>query len=85
MVQKFLIITCQQQLGYVCIMTHTYYMEKALDLAIRGLGSVSPNPLVGCVIVHNDKIIGEGWHEKFGGAHAEVNAVNSVKEKELLI
>ena len=84
MVQKFLIITCQQQLGYVCIMTHTYYMEKALDLAIRGLGSVSPNPLVGCVIVHNDKIIGEGWHEKFGGAHAEVNAVNSVKEKELL-
>lgn len=84
MVQKFLKITCKAQLDYVCIMTHTQYMQRALDLALKGLGGVSPNPMVGCVIVYNDKIIGEGWHEKFGEAHAEVNAVNSIKNKELL-
>jgi diaminohydroxyphosphoribosylaminopyrimidine deaminase/5-amino-6-(5-phosphoribosylamino)uracil reductase len=60
------------------------YMQRALDLARRGLGSVSPNPLVGCVIVHDDKIIGEGWHQKYGQAHAEVNAINSVQDKSLL-
>ncbi|MDX1630014.1 MAG: bifunctional diaminohydroxyphosphoribosylaminopyrimidine deaminase/5-amino-6-(5-phosphoribosylamino)uracil reductase RibD, partial [Fulvivirga sp.] len=47
-------------------------------------GLVSPNPMVGCVIVHRDKIIGEGWHQQFGGPHAEVNAIQSVEEKELL-
>ena len=45
---------------------------------------VSPNPLVGCVIVHENKIIGEGWHQKYGEAHAEVNAIASVENKELL-
>ena len=84
MVQKFLKITCKPQLAYVCVMTHTQYMQRALDLAFKGQGSVSPNPMVGCVIVYNDKIIGEGWHEKFAEAHAEVNAVNSVQNKELL-
>jgi diaminohydroxyphosphoribosylaminopyrimidine deaminase / 5-amino-6-(5-phosphoribosylamino)uracil reductase len=51
-----------------------YYMGRCLDLAIKGKGSVSPNPLVGCVIVKNGKIIAEGYHKEFGGPHAEVNA-----------
>jgi diaminohydroxyphosphoribosylaminopyrimidine deaminase/5-amino-6-(5-phosphoribosylamino)uracil reductase len=60
------------------------YMQRALDLATKGLGAVSPNPLVGCVIVHEDKIIGEGWHKVFGGPHAEVNAIHHVSDKSLL-
>ncbi len=60
------------------------YMKRALELAELGRGSVSPNPMVGCVIVHNDQIIGEGWHRKYGEAHAEVNAVNSVADQSLL-
>lgn len=60
------------------------YMQRALDLAIKGLGTVSPNPMVGCVIVHKNKIIGEGWHKAFGGPHAEVNAIDNVSDKELL-
>jgi len=59
-------------------------MKRALDLAQNGQGSVSPNPLVGSVIVHDHQIIGEGWHQKFGKAHAEVNAIHSVKNTELL-
>lgn len=59
-------------------------MSRALELAENGRGKVSPNPLVGCVIVHNDTIIGEGWHGQFGGPHAEVNAIQAVKDKELL-
>ena len=59
-------------------------MLRALQLAEIGRGTVSPNPMVGCVIVHNDVIIGEGWHKKYGDWHAEVNAVNSVKDKTLL-
>src|SRR5882672_8135505 len=60
------------------------FMQRALELAQLGIGYVSPNPRVGCVIVHENKIIGEGWHRKFGEAHAEVNAINSVKEQSLL-
>ncbi|MFN5318031.1 MAG: bifunctional diaminohydroxyphosphoribosylaminopyrimidine deaminase/5-amino-6-(5-phosphoribosylamino)uracil reductase RibD [Bacteroidia bacterium] len=60
------------------------YMRRALELAARGMGSVAPNPMVGCVIVHNNQIIGEGWHRKFGGPHAEVHAIDSVKDKTLL-
>jgi diaminohydroxyphosphoribosylaminopyrimidine deaminase / 5-amino-6-(5-phosphoribosylamino)uracil reductase len=60
------------------------YMQRCLDLASKGLGSVAPNPLVGSVIVHNDRIIGEGYHRVFGGPHAEVNAIASVKETSLL-
>ncbi|MEM9856728.1 MAG: bifunctional diaminohydroxyphosphoribosylaminopyrimidine deaminase/5-amino-6-(5-phosphoribosylamino)uracil reductase RibD [Bacteroidota bacterium] len=63
---------------------HQSYMCRALELAALGLGNVSPNPLVGCVIVENNQIIGEGYHERFGEAHAEVNAVNSVHDKSLL-
>ncbi len=59
-------------------------MQRCLDLAIQGLGRVAPNPMVGCVIVHDDKIIGEGYHQKFGEAHAEVNAINSVSNLDLL-
>jgi diaminohydroxyphosphoribosylaminopyrimidine deaminase/5-amino-6-(5-phosphoribosylamino)uracil reductase len=59
-------------------------IKRCFDLAVKGIGSVSPNPLVGCVITHNDQIIGEGWHKKYGGPHAEVNAVASVTDQTLL-
>ena len=59
-------------------------MHRCLQLAKNGLGSVAPNPMVGCVIVHGGKIIEEGYHQVFGGAHAEVNAINSVTDKSLL-
>lgn len=59
-------------------------MQRALELAALGLGSVSPNPMVGCVIVHGDRIIGEGWHKKHGESHAEVLALEQVKDKSLL-
>ena len=61
-----------------------FFMQRAIELAKLGIGQVSPNPRVGCVVVHNNKIIGEGWHKKFGEAHAEVNAVGSVENKSLL-
>lgn len=64
--------------------TEEFFMHRALDLAKLGAGHVSPNPLVGCVIVYDGKIIGEGWHKKYGEAHAEVNAVNDVHDKLLL-
>ncbi|WP_299461885.1 bifunctional diaminohydroxyphosphoribosylaminopyrimidine deaminase/5-amino-6-(5-phosphoribosylamino)uracil reductase RibD [uncultured Microscilla sp.] len=60
------------------------FMQRALDLAVLGAGKVSPNPMVGCVIVHQEQIIGEGWHRFYGKAHAEVNAVNAVENKALL-
>ena len=56
------------------------YMMQAIDLAKKGRGSVSPNPLVGCVIVKNNKIIGEGYHQKYGMEHAEINALNNCSE-----
>ena len=63
---------------------HNKYMQRCLDLAKNGLGTTYPNPLVGSVVVHNGKIIGEGWHRKAGEPHAEVNAINAVKDKNLL-
>ena len=60
------------------------YMRRAMHLALQGQGLVSPNPMVGCVIVKNDSIIGEGWHKKYGEAHAEVNAINAVVDKSML-
>ncbi|MDA0196294.1 MAG: bifunctional diaminohydroxyphosphoribosylaminopyrimidine deaminase/5-amino-6-(5-phosphoribosylamino)uracil reductase RibD [Bacteroidetes bacterium] len=63
---------------------HQKYMQRALELAQLGLGNVSPNPMVGCVIVKDNRIIGEGHHMGFGGPHAEVNAVWTVKDKTLL-
>ncbi len=59
-------------------------MHRALELARLGFGAVSPNPMVGCVIVHQGQIIGEGFHRQCGGPHAEVLAVESVKDKALL-
>jgi len=61
-----------------------FFMRRALELAQLGHGHVSPNPMVGSVIVHDGKIVGEGWHKKYGEAHAEVNAVQSVADKSLL-
>ena len=60
------------------------FMRRALQLARLGQGAVSPNPMVGAVIVHDGQIIGEGYHRQWGGPHAEVNAVNSVADKRLL-
>ncbi len=64
--------------------THEYFMEKCIDLAKKGIQDVSPNPMVGSIIVYNDEIIGQGYHEKYGSNHAEVNAINSVQDKSLL-
>ena len=57
-----------------------FYMERAIELAKRGQGMVSPNPMVGAIIVKEGKIIGEGYHMCYGEAHAEVNAFNNAKE-----
>ncbi|WP_332033084.1 bifunctional diaminohydroxyphosphoribosylaminopyrimidine deaminase/5-amino-6-(5-phosphoribosylamino)uracil reductase RibD [Kaistella sp.] len=65
-------------------MTDEIYMKRCIDLAKNALGYTYPNPLVGSVIVHNGLIIGEGFHQKAGENHAEINAVNSVKNKALL-
>lgn len=60
------------------------FMRRAFELALLGMGSVSPNPMVGCVIVHHNKIAAEGWHKQYGEAHAEVNAIDGVMDKSLL-
>jgi diaminohydroxyphosphoribosylaminopyrimidine deaminase/5-amino-6-(5-phosphoribosylamino)uracil reductase len=57
------------------------YMKRALGLARRGLGKTSPNPLVGAVIVRADKVIGEGYHHRYGGDHAEINALRNAREE----
>lgn len=57
-------------------------MSRCLELAVMGMGSVSPNPMVGAVLVHEDRIIGEGYHEQYGQAHAEVNCLKSVKPED---
>jgi diaminohydroxyphosphoribosylaminopyrimidine deaminase/5-amino-6-(5-phosphoribosylamino)uracil reductase len=59
-------------------MSAEIYMQRCIDLARKGIRSVAPNPMVGCVLVVNNKIIGEGYHQFFGGPHAEVNAINNV-------
>ncbi|RED23920.1 diaminohydroxyphosphoribosylaminopyrimidine deaminase [Flavobacterium cutihirudinis] len=64
--------------------THEKYIKRCIELAQNGFGTTYPNPMVGSVIVHDGKIIGEGWHKKAGEPHAEVNAVQSVKDKSLL-
>ena len=60
------------------------YIARCIQLARNGLCNTAPNPMVGAVIVHNDRIIGEGYHVRCGEAHAEVNAIRSVKNKSLL-
>lgn len=60
------------------------YMARCISLARGGAGGVAPNPMVGAVVVHQGKIIGEGYHRKYGEAHAEVNAIASVRDESLL-
>ena len=61
-----------------------WYMRRALELAALGQNTTRPNPMVGCVITYQGKIIGEGYHQQYGGPHAEVIAVNAVADKSLL-
>ncbi|MEN9336515.1 MAG: Riboflavin biosynthesis protein RibD [Bacteroidota bacterium] len=63
---------------------HEKYIQRCIQLAKNGLGTTYPNPMVGSVIVHNGQIIGEGWHRKAGEPHAEVIAIRSVKNPDLL-
>jgi diaminohydroxyphosphoribosylaminopyrimidine deaminase/5-amino-6-(5-phosphoribosylamino)uracil reductase len=56
-------------------------MKRSIELALRGTGRVSPNPRVGCVLVKNGEIIGEGWHQEYGGVHAEVNAIEEAERR----
>ncbi|MCK5776278.1 MAG: bifunctional diaminohydroxyphosphoribosylaminopyrimidine deaminase/5-amino-6-(5-phosphoribosylamino)uracil reductase RibD, partial [Bacteroidales bacterium] len=60
------------------------YMQRCLELAVKGRNHVAPNPMVGCVIIRDGIIIGEGYHQQYGEAHAEVNAINSVLDKKQL-
>ncbi len=63
---------------------HEKYISRCLELAAKGKGLVEPNPMVGCVIVHNEKIIAEGYHHQFGGPHAEIVAINKISDKSLI-
>ncbi|MFN8244526.1 MAG: bifunctional diaminohydroxyphosphoribosylaminopyrimidine deaminase/5-amino-6-(5-phosphoribosylamino)uracil reductase RibD [Ferruginibacter sp.] len=66
--------------AYFCpLLNHDIYMQRCLWLAALGAGYTAPNPLVGAVLVYRDRIIGEGYHRKYGEAHAEVNCISSVK------
>ncbi|MGZ8553482.1 MAG: bifunctional diaminohydroxyphosphoribosylaminopyrimidine deaminase/5-amino-6-(5-phosphoribosylamino)uracil reductase RibD, partial [Chitinophagaceae bacterium] len=58
------------------------YMHRCMELATRGASYVSPNPMVGAVLVYLGRIIGEGYHQQYGQAHAEVNCINSVKDED---
>lgn len=65
-------------------MQHEKYIRRCLELGANGIGTARPNPSVGAVLVHEDKIIGEGYTSPYGGPHAEVNAINAVKDLSLL-
>ncbi len=65
------------------MMRHEQYMRRCLQLAEMGMGSVAPNPMVGAVLVYEDRIIGEGYHMQYGQAHAEVNCIKSVKPEDI--
>src|SRR5690606_2537834 len=70
---------------YFCAVNiHEKYIKRCIEIAKNGLGSTRPNPMVGCVIVHENTIIGEGFTSAYGGNHAEVNAIQSVADKNLL-
>ena len=64
--------------------SHEHWMRRCLELAQSAEGLTYPNPMVGSVIVHQGKIIGEGYHRQAGGPHAEVHAINAVKNQDLL-
>lgn len=61
---------------------HEQYMRRCLEIAQRAKGNVAPNPMVGAILVHDGRIIGEGWHQEYGQPHAEVNCLNSVREED---
>ena len=63
---------------------HEKYIRRCIEIGKNGLGTTAPNPMVGCVIVYKEQIIGEGYTSEYGGNHAEVNALNSVQDKSLL-
>jgi diaminohydroxyphosphoribosylaminopyrimidine deaminase/5-amino-6-(5-phosphoribosylamino)uracil reductase len=60
-----------------CTETDLEHLRRAIELASRGAGAVKPNPVVGAVVASNGKVLGEGWHQRYGGAHAEVNAIEA--------
>src|ERR1700757_3030925 len=60
-----------------CTDTDRLHLQRAVELAGRGLGAVKPNPVVGAVVARDGEVLGEGWHERFGAAHAEVNAIEA--------
>ncbi|HEV3283293.1 MAG TPA: bifunctional diaminohydroxyphosphoribosylaminopyrimidine deaminase/5-amino-6-(5-phosphoribosylamino)uracil reductase RibD [Solirubrobacteraceae bacterium] len=66
-----------------CTDTDRAHLTRAIELARRGTGSVKPNPVVGAVVAREEDVLGEGWHERFGGAHAEVNAIEACGLEEL--
>src|SRR5919205_3254015 len=59
------------------------HLARAIELAERGVGGVSPNPVVGAVLVKDERVVGEGWHEEYGGPHAEVNAIAASGDADL--
>jgi len=61
---------------------HSKYMSRCIQLAQQGAGFVAPNPMVGAVLVYEERIIGEGYHHQYGGPHAEINCIESVKEED---
>ena len=61
---------------------HDKYMRRCVELAQLSKGMVAPNPMVGAVLVHKGRVIGEGWHKEYGQAHAEVNCIESVAEED---
>ncbi len=64
--------------------TDDIFMQRAIELSLKGAGNVKPNPMVGAVLVHNNVIIGEGYHYRYGGPHAEVVAIENTKNQHLL-
>lgn len=70
---------------YFCeVKIHEKYLLRCIEIAKNALGTAAPNPMVGCVIEHQNRIIGEGYTSPYGGPHAEVNAINAVQDKSLL-
>lgn len=76
----FIVFHCK----YFSMPNHTRYIHRCFQIAKKGLGRTKTNPLVGCVITHNHQIIGEGYHKKYGGAHAEAIAIAEIKNPNLL-
>jgi diaminohydroxyphosphoribosylaminopyrimidine deaminase/5-amino-6-(5-phosphoribosylamino)uracil reductase len=74
----------QKENEQISLKQQEHFMRRCIELAQLGRASAAPNPMVGAVVVYQGKIIGEGWHRKCGEAHAEVNAIASVKDKSLL-